>query len=150
MIDETTIERIAPREIKRPLGVWILTIWDGLFAGLLPVITVLILYFNAEVQAALGMSVLDLVLSILLGIAVVIAAIGAWLGNNAARIALVILVSVHYGLLAFNNVNLATAGVLSGTAQVKSWGRAFRSVVWIGINVWYFLGKRPRAYYDRG
>jgi predicted permease len=134
---------------RRPLGVWILTIWDGLFAGVFPAAGAILLYLNNEAQATLGITVITMLLSVLLGLAIVVAAVGAWGGNNRARIALVALVTVHYGFLVFNNMSLASSGVFPGTVQSKAWARALRSLIWIGINLWYFLGERPRAYYSQ-
>jgi hypothetical protein len=135
------------QRVTRPRGVWILTIWAGLFGGLLPVASVIFFYFSPEAQAAYEMSLLVLLLSVLLGLAILAAAVGAWWGNNRARIALVVLITIHYGLLAFNNISLISSGVSLGTAEAEAWGRALRSLITIGIYLWYFLGERPRAYY---
>jgi hypothetical protein len=135
--------------VKRPLGVWILTIWDGVSAGLLPVIGILILFSSTEAQAVVRLSTLDLVWSVFLGVSILAAAVGAWRGNDVARKALIGLVTVHYGILAFNNFSLVLSGIVPEGEQPLVLGRAIRSLVWIGINVWYFLSKRPRAFYGR-
>ncbi len=68
-------------------------------------------------------------------------------GNNRSRLALVALVTVYYGLLAWNNARLALSGALPAVAESKAWATVARSLFWMAINLWYFLGKRPRAFY---
>jgi hypothetical protein len=135
--------------VKRPLGVWILTIWDGVFAGLFPVGAILFLFFNAEAQAVIELSTFDLVWSVLLGLSIFAAAVGAWRGSDLARRALIGLVTFHYGILGFTNFSLVASGIVPEGEQPLVLGRAIRSLIWMGINVWYFLSRRPRAFYGR-
>jgi hypothetical protein len=135
---------------KRPLGVWLLTIYYGLFAGLFPLIAVLVAFFNEEGRAILGLSEVDLGLSVLLAVAILVSAVGAWRGNNVARIVFVVLLFLHYGLLVVSNFRLSTVEGLSESMQMTAAGRGIRFIIHIGINVWYFfLSGRPTAFYRR-
>ena len=137
------------QKAKRPLGVWFLTVWYSFFAGLFPLVTVFAIYFNAEGRMMLEMTFLDLILSVLLALSVLSAAVGAWRGNNFARIALVVLVTIHYGLLAFNNLSASAAGVLSDRMQTQTLARGMRDIFWIIVNVWYFLlSGRTKTFYS--
>lgn len=137
------------QKAKRPLGIWFLTIWDGFFAGLFPLVTVLAIYLNAEERMMLEMTFLDLALSVLLALSILGAAVEAWRGKTLARIALVVLVTIHYGLLAFNNLSASAADVLSDRMETQALARGLRAIFWIIVNLWYFLlSGRTKAFYD--
>lgn len=140
----------AAPEPERPLGVWLLTIYYGLFAGLLPLVAVLLFFFGGEGQAAPGLSWLDLALSVSLSVGIMAAAVGAWRGSNRARIALVLLLILHYGLLVVNNFALSTMEGLDDSTRMSAVARGIRYLFHIGVNVWYFfLSERPKAFYQR-
>src|SRR5687768_6192169 len=87
---------------KRPLGIWIITIWLGLFAGLAPILLVLFLYFGpAKGGGIIGPA--GLIGSISLGASIMYYAYQTWRGNSTARYGLVILVAIHYGFVAYQN-----------------------------------------------
>ncbi len=133
---------------KRPLGVWILTGYALLLVGLVPIAIAVVLYASGEAQAA-GVDTLDLLLPLVLGICATIAAIGAWRGNNKARIALVVLVTIHYVLIAINNLLMLSSGALPESQQISSWGRVFRGVLYPAVYFWYFRRAKTKEYYER-
>jgi hypothetical protein len=93
--------------IRRPIGVWIAVIWSAVFSGVLPTVGIALLYFGAaEGWRTRGWSYL--VLGTALGMGIVIASIGSFLGNSTARYALVAFVAVDYGLSVF--IALAALG----------------------------------------
>ena len=132
---------------KRPLGVWILTGYALLFVGLAPAATAVVLYASGEAQGA-GLGMVDLLLPLVLGICVTIAAIGAWRGNNKARIALVGLVTINYVLIAINNLLLLGSGAPPESQQISAWGRVFRGVLYPAVYFWYFRRAETREYYE--
>lgn len=136
-------------ETKRPVGVWISTIWAGLFAGLFPVGLVLFFYFGPAKGSEM-MSGFRLLLSLSLGVGIVASAIGAWRGFSVARYALVILVAVHCLLIAYQNYQMAAAGVeVRGSATIL-WGRVIRSLVTATVIGGYLLfAPRARAFFSR-
>jgi hypothetical protein len=135
---------------KRPIGVWILTVCLALFAGLIPAAIAVVIYAQVEVRESLGMTAWVLTLSVGLGIAIISTSILAWRGNNVARYLLLALAVIHYAMLAYNNFMLASSGAMPEELAPRTWGRAFRSIFWIAILVWYFgISHRPRAFYHR-
>ncbi len=67
-------------QTHRPLGVWLLTLWYVLFAGLIPAGISIWLYFHPPGQQVIFP--LQLLFSTLLGLAVIVTAGGAWRGHN--------------------------------------------------------------------
>lgn len=127
--------------IARPKGVWLVTTWLGLFAGLLPVGLALYVYFGPA--ADLGViSGLGLAISLTVGLAMIACAIAAWRGHGWARYALVGLAVIHYGLLAHNNYHLATSGIAPDDKLPRLWARVFRSLVAMIVVAWYLLLNR--------
>jgi hypothetical protein len=119
----------------------------GLFAGALPLVSVLVWFFSEPAQSVLEISLFDLVLSTVLGLSIIVSAVGAWRGNKRARIAFLILVTLHYGILACNNLEIALSGLVDESRQLRAWTRMCRNIVWIGICWWYFSSKRAKPFY---
>ena len=113
-------------------------IWAGLFAGVLPVGFMLLFYFGPARGSEL-VAPWQLVLSLALGVGIILSAIGAWRGNSKARYVLTVLVVIHYGLLAYQNYNLAVAGVQVRGSTAITWGRAIRSPITAAIIAGYLI-----------
>ena len=133
---------------SRPRWVSILTIYFAIFAGLLPIIATLALFRSNEVPAFLETDSLSVMVSILLGSGVIASAIGAWRGNNHARIVFLILISVHYLLVALNGLSLFTAGVSLNNAQETRVVRSvFRGILYPVITIWLLTRPQTVAFF---
>ena len=140
-----------PLVSKRPTGVWILTLCDGLFAGIIPIVGIVIVFFNSEMRHILGVSVGTTLFSIFLGLAVCYAAYRAWARDDRFRKLLLVLITLHFGFIIFNNMQVALldiAAQLEPSLRMKLYTNIGRAVIWLVINYWYFLGSRPRAFYE--
>ncbi|GJM41689.1 MAG: hypothetical protein DHS20C20_19710 [Ardenticatenaceae bacterium] len=87
---------------QRPLGVWLLIIYGAIFAGIVPLGATLFILTSEEALAVLGNGI-EYYFGIALSLAVLIFSFRTWQGNNRARIIFLILITLHYGLLALNN-----------------------------------------------
>jgi hypothetical protein len=135
---------------KRPFGVWFLTIYMSLFAGIFPFGAALFLSLNQAAQTDMGLTFVDFILPLVLGIVVVVTAIGTWKGNNKARIAFLVAITIHYGFIMYQNyqiAQLASSGLLESNLEMQSWARVFRGVFWIVVCWWYFTSKRAKPFY---
>ena len=94
----------------RPTGVSILTILNGFSAGIMPALAAITQIANAANQNGEGLSLAALCLSVGLPVTIVSAAIGAFLGSDRARLAMLFLVTLFFSLRAFQNASLARAG----------------------------------------
>lgn len=136
-----------PLRPERPFGVSLLTIWDGIAIGILPVfregITLATSSSNEDI------SIISLCLAIGLPIAIVSAAIGTFKGNDRARLGLLILLAIYFSLNIFQNITLLIAGNLTPEEQVPNLGGIFVSIISLFINLWYFLRPSTIAYFRR-
>jgi RsiW-degrading membrane proteinase PrsW (M82 family) len=132
---------------RRPVGVWIATLWAGLFAGLFPLVLVLFFYFGPAGGSEV-MSGTRLALSLALAVGIVAFAVGAWRGVPQARYALVALVVLHYGLLAYQNYQMAAAGVGVRGSTATPWARVVRSAITTAVIAGYLLlNKNAQAFF---
>lgn len=144
LLMELNAPATAATEPKRPLGVWIITIYLGIMAGLFPLIAGIGLF--ASGSGFVGP--LGLAFTVLLAVGIIISAVGAWRGSARARDVLVALAVLHYLALAFNNGMLALNEAVPDDRLFLTWGRVVRSLVYAGIIVWYFrLSGRPDDFY---
>jgi len=128
----------------RPLTVWILTIWNGISAGLVPLLLTLSMVtlgtsVEGDAPPALAVSA-----SLALALAIMGAAWVAWKGRDWGRKALLGLLTVHYGLFAYRSLQLALGGLVEGQSSLRAYGRVLWSIVWIMLNFFYLL-LRPDA-----
>lgn len=127
----------------RPLGVWVLTVCAAVFAGILPLLGSLAYMLIPD----LGGNMLLMLVTAGLSIAVLGAAVGAWQGNDTARLALVGLASLFYLLLAITNFYTATSDFVVEDVQRKALMTGIRSLLWIPLYVWYFLRAKTVRWY---
>ena len=139
---ETNIDQ----KVKRPIGVWILTIWILVMAGLVPLIALAFFFINGS-----GFSdVYQLIFSVLVAIGVFISAISAWAGNKRAKFFLVVFSLVHYLLLAYQNGLIAYKEIVPTDRLALTWGRSIRSIVYSVIIIWYFyISKKTDKFYEQ-
>jgi hypothetical protein len=127
----------------RPLGVWVLTVYAAIFAGLAPLL--LETYFLATGSA--GFNPYSLVFSIVVNAAVVYLAVRTWQGNNFARKLFIIFVTINYVLVGLNNLAALNAGPLSPDEQMTFIARIARGVLFPAIYIWYFNRRETKKFY---
>ena len=145
---------VAERRAKRPLGVWISTIWFGFWYGLLPVVAVLVFPLLVSPADELELTISPsgeilsalVILSVLLSLSILVTAVGAWSGNNTARIAFVALVVVRFALETLDSI-LTVSGDDSAVIESTAVCRGLVFLVWTGILVWYFRSERVKPFY---
>lgn len=145
---ESDIDEVQLRP-ERPIGIAILTIIDGFYAGLLPVFGTIGLLMSPQTPDQDDVSLLFLCVTVAIPVAIMMASIGAFKGHDRARFGLLILLTVYFGLTAFQDVTLAAAGISAEDAVFTAMGRALRLGVWLAINLWYFLRPSTIAFFRR-
>jgi hypothetical protein len=136
-----------PLRPERPLGVSILTIWDGVALGVIPALRGGLNIATSSNQGEISM--ITMCLSLGLPIAILTAAIGAFKGNDRARLGLLFLLTIYFSLNIFQNVTLIIAGNLAPEEQVRSIGGIFIAIISVLINLWYFLRPNTIIYFRR-
>lgn len=139
-----TMRRDTEKRALRPLGVWILTIVNSLVAGVLPLLAlVAVLGGNVAVPG----TELTAMLLAGLGIGVIGASVGTWQGSDSARIVLLGLLVLYHGLNTLGSLLGLADQTIPATEQASIYASIFRAIFWIGINFWYFLRPKTRAWF---
>ena len=132
--------------IKRPLGVWFLTIYAAIFAGISP----LVLSVGMLGSGGLGTNSVILIISMLLNASIIYYSFRTWQGNDRARKTFMILVTMNYLLIAVNNISFLLSGQLTSDDQTILFGRILRGVLYPAIYIWYFNRSTTKLFYDTG
>lgn len=133
----------------KPLGVWILTIYAAVFAGVLPIVIAVMLLIPGLKSDLAAFDAFTLVTTIVLDSCIVGSAIGAFFGNSKARWALIILVSIHYVMIGINNLPPLLSEDLTDKQEIKHFGRVVRGLIFPMIFIWYFTSCRPKKFYSQ-
>ena len=133
------------RRIAKPIGLYIITVFDFIAVGLIPLLTVIFAARNSESELPFAVVVISVGLPVL----VMAVTIWAWVGDNVARYLLLALITLVSVLLIINNVILVSSGEVSGGRAIPSVGVIVRATFWIGINWWYFNRRHVVAYFKQ-
>jgi hypothetical protein len=141
------------RKVKRPIGLWILTVADAIFAAVIPIAGIVFLFTNSEARIGLGLTGWTTLSSIVLGVGILYAVYRVWAGDAKWRRPLLLLITVHWGYIIFNNAQLllSDAGAqLTSEQTTRLYGNMLRSFFWILWNWVYLLGRWPRNFFEQG
>ena len=128
---------------SRPTGVWILTIYALVFAGLYP----MALSITLLVTGNAGGAEWNLLLSLPLSLAIIVSAVIAWKGSNTGRIAFIVLVALNYVLIGVNNFLALGTGNFPAELRPQMFLRIASGVLMPLIYIWYFCKRSTLEYY---
>ena len=140
-------ENIAALQVaqkSRPTGVWILTIYALIFVGIAPLLLSIFMLVSGNTAG----SVFSILLSLPISIGVITSAIGAWKGSEKARKSLLVLVTLHYVLVAINNYLFISSGQVPDDEQTRLWGRVLRGFIYPAVYIWYFNKYTTKEFYN--
>jgi len=130
--------------MKRPIGVWLLTIYAAIFAGLAPLILATVLLISGN----LGTNPVFLIFSLLLNASIIYYSVRTWQGNDRARKIFLILITTNYVFIGLNNLSLLLSGQVPVDEQTRLFGRVFRGVLYPVIFIWYFNRSKTKEFYE--
>lgn len=130
----------------RPLGVLLLTAWDGVFFGIIPVLSTV---FGIIRSGATGTIPITIYITTILSVLIISTALGTYAGNDRARSALIYIIAIYQCLQAFNSVILISSGTLPAVDLIFAIGQIFAAVFWIALHAWYFLRPQTMEFYRR-
>ena len=130
------------RRIAKPLGLYIITVFDIIALGLVPLASVLLLARREDVE----LPFIVVLISVGLAFSVMAAAVWACIGDNAGRYLLLGLVTISSVLFIANGAILVSDG---GSTSPASVGVIIRATFWIVINWWYFNRKHVVEYFKQ-
>ena len=133
------------KRIDRPLGVYLITIYDFLFVGLVPLLTLVLFLRNSDAE----FSFITTLLSVGLYFVVMGASVWACVGVNIGRWLLLSAVTLTAVIWIINAVFILSNMELSGSERPSVIGFISRGVMALALNWWYFNRKTTVAYYKR-
>ena len=140
-------ENVATPQVvqkTRPTGVWILTIYALIFVGIAPLLLSIFMLISGNAAG----SVFSVLLSLPISVGVIASAVGAWKGNEKARKSLLVLVTLHYVLIAINNYLFISSGQVPDDEQTRLWGRVLRGFIYPAVYIWYFNKYTTKEFYN--
>lgn len=139
-------ERPSPTR-SRPIGVTLLTIYDGVLLGGLPFVLGMLRFFSLPV--AERPTVLVVFATMLLSGFVIGSAASAWRGETQGRLGLVVAATIYYtGVFLGAPYAVDLASEIHPGGAFETWTRLLRSVFWIGLHGWYLLFSGARDFFE--
>lgn len=133
------------KRIERPLSVYLVTIYDFLVVGLIPLLTLVLFLRNSDTEMSLPATMLSV------GLYLVVMAISVWacVGDNIARWLLLSAVTLTAIMWILNAVFILSNMDLSSGEKPGVIGFISRGIISLALNWWYFNRKTTVAYYKR-
>jgi hypothetical protein len=135
----------SKRRIAKPLGIYVITLFDAIAIGLFP----LIVLFFLDNDPGIKISEFDYYLTALLRVMVVASALGAMMGEDLGRRILLGAVTAASISMVLNSINILSSNQAAGTQGAGLVGNITRGIFWIGINWWYFNRREIVDYYKQ-
>lgn len=142
---DSTQKRPSEDRPERPLGVTILSIWNGISLGLLPIV----LQSVALTSGARAEFTPLTCLTLLFSMGILFTALGTWRGHDPSRMGMLILLVVYHGFQSFNTSLPLFTEEVPAEARLQIYGQILRSVGWVIVNAWYFLRPSTIDFYRR-
>ena len=139
------MDHVSPkRRIAKPLGLYIIAVFDFIVAGLVPFVATVLQVRNSELELPL------FIVMVFIGLPTFIMATCVWvmIGDNAARHVLLALITL-FGVVAIISHLFALASDEVFAPRSRSSGAIIRAAFWIGINWWYFNRAHVVAYFKQ-
>ena len=129
---------------KRPFGVWLLTIYALIFAGIAPLLLSIFMLISGNSAG----NTIGIFLSIALSIGIIKSTIGAWQGKEKFRKYLLILITINYVFIGLNNYLMINSGQVPSDLQNQVWGRVIRGILYPAVYIWYFNKFTTKKFYN--
>ena len=148
---EQTPVAAIPERRKRPRFVWIMTIFDALFAGVFLLAASFRLYAH-PMFSGIEYPMAQIVFWGILGFGICLSAQLAWFGSRYSRDVLLSLMTIYLGLAIWQNI--ANFVWISGSAGDESLFirqqslETVRSILWLAANFWFLRGRRTKGFYS--
>lgn len=147
MNDTETATGTVIQKPTRPLGVWFLTLYAAIFAGLLPLLLAVFLLVTGQGGGAMA-NLVNLVVTFIICGGVIYAAVGAWQGDDRSRKLLIVMVALYYAMTAVSALLGLLTGLASESQESLMLRRVIRGFVTPAIYTWYFRRWEIQDFYQ--
>lgn len=138
---------IPTQKGQRPLGVWLLTIYAGVVKGLFPIVLMLLVWNSSDPLGSELFPMITIVGNIAIGVGIIWSALETWQGKDRGRIIFLILVTLSYGLVAYNNYQGLNSLDLSDSMERAAISRILRGFIYPALYIWYFTRPSTLSFY---
>ena len=138
---------------QRPIGVTIITIIDTLVMAIMPLTMLYISVTNVELAKLSQFSSFSIVSTIALSLSIGFYAFKTYKGSNKAKELLLILITIYFALIAFNNLSIflnpQQFGIeeFSSQESLKIISNIVRPAILLLINYAYFRSQKVKEYF---
>jgi|LakMenEpi03Aug12_release.lakeMendotaPanAssembly.Ray.scaffolds.fasta_scaffold647390_2 hypothetical protein len=145
---------MTDKKIQRPIGITILTSLDVISMSILPLAMLYMAASSMQLNQILQLGFFSILSTLVLSIAIALAAYKTFEGNVKAKNILLILITIYVGLIIFNNVSVMLNPQLLGFEQFNSKqlktleANIFRPAIMLLINFLYFNSKKVTEYFQ--
>ncbi len=150
---------LTSTKLKPPLGLLVLLIYTGLFYGLLPILSRIIIPFSRyyTLIEEMPFAVLTLTVAPILGIGMTLSAIGTWKGSVKARNMFVCLLVVLCIIYLFSiignwapNSRRALSGAMGIVYPLQTMWSVARHLLTPLLSIWYFRQPNVKVFFTDG
>ena len=134
------------KKLYKPIGVYVMTIIDFLFFGLVPLIGVV---WTAQITSESEIPYWAIVVKICLSIFTMGAAVWAWTGENIGRWVLLTVVTFNLSWIILNCSLNAFGENIETSIRITCFSWIIRSCFWLIVNWSYFNKMDVRDYYKQ-
>lgn len=132
---------------KRPLGVWVFTIYSLVYDGIFPLTLAVLLFLQKDFELT-ATNTLIVGVSIVTSLGVIVSAYLTWKGNSKARIWFLILITLYNGLLVANSGYLFYTGQIEQNMIATITGRMVRGIIFPIVYWIYFSRELVKQFFQ--
>jgi len=138
---------------KAPLGVMIVSAIDAFSIGLMPLIMLYIITKDGHLTQILGLNPFGTISTLILSLAIFVAAYKTYKRNEKAKKTLIILVALYLVLVGFNNISVMLNPQQLGIEQLTSEqttkliSNIVRPAILLLINIFYFRSEKAQEFF---
>lgn len=138
-----------PIRKRRPFGIWALTVFAVVIAGVLPILSVISLFIvpGSTLEVA---SVITIAYTLAVSVVVIISSAGAWLGRNWARKLLMVFIALFFAPQVITSLIFIFFYKDPEASSSVAQQQILQGVLTVAIYIWYFNRARIKDFYGVG
>jgi hypothetical protein len=140
----------APIRARRPFGIWALTGFAVVIAGVLPIYSVILFVFFDPGSSLEVASILTIAFTLAVSLGVVFTSVGAWLGRNWARKSLLIFITLFYAPQVIISLIFIFVYKEPDASSEAARQQLLQGILTVAVFIWYFNRARVKKFYGVG
>ena len=138
------MESVSQRRRMKPTMFWLLLVSNIVVAGLIPMVSAVMMYHQSEGE----LSTAWFAASVLLSGAIIASALGTLYLDNFSRYAFLVLSSIYWTVIFITSLDM----IIGGKVDERNWGMVYggisRALFWVALNWWYLKRTKTEALFE--